>query len=106
INDEELLDENGNPLAVSENGELVENTTMIDETKISEAQITAGGDELDVVDSADDEIITDGDESSEEEEVPFDDEKKQVTEEIPGSEAKDEEANEEEKKDEDDEPAY
>jgi segregation and condensation protein B len=106
VNDEELLDENGNPLAVSENGELIENTTMINETEISETQITTGGDELDVADTAaDDEIIADGDESAEEE-VAFDDEKKQVTEEIPGSEAKDEESDEDEKKDEDEEPAY
>ncbi|MGE9312773.1 SMC-Scp complex subunit ScpB [Niabella sp. CJ426] len=107
VNDEALLDENGNPLAVSENGELIENTTMINETETSEEQLTAGGDELGVVDtSADDEIVTDGAETPGEEEVAFDDEKKQVTEEIPGSEAKDEEADEEQKKDEDDEPAY
>lgn len=105
VNEEELLDENGNPLAVSENGELIENTTMINEAELSEAQITAGGDELDVVEPADDEIVADGGESSEEE-VPFDDEKKQVTEEIPGSEAKDEASDEEKKENEDDEPAY
>nr|WP_262920095.1 SMC-Scp complex subunit ScpB [Niabella hibiscisoli] len=109
VNDEALLDENGNPLAVSEDGELIENTTMINETEISEEQLTAGGDELGVVETtADDEIVTDGDgaKAPGEEEVAFDDEKKQVTEEIPGSEAKDEETDEEEKKDEDDEPAY
>ena len=105
VNEEELLDENGNPLAVSENRELIENTTMSNETELSEAQIAAGGDELDVVESADDEIVADGDESSEDE-VPFDDEKKQVTEEIPGSEAKDEASDEEDKKDEEDGPAY
>lgn len=105
VNEEELLDENGNPLAVSENGELIENTTMINEAELNEEPITAGGDELDVVEPADDEIVADGDESSEDE-VPFDDEKKQVTEEIPGSEAKDEASDEEDKKDEEDEPAY
>ncbi len=105
VNEDELLDENGNPLAVSEDGELIENTTMINEIEISEEQLTAGGDELEVIETADDEIVADGDESAEEE-VAFDDEKKQVTEEIPGSEAKDEEADEEEKKDDDNEPAY
>lgn len=105
VNDEELLDENGNPLAVSENGELIENTTMVNETEVIEEQLEVGGDELSVVDAADDEIVTDGQETPEEE-VAFDDEKKQVTEEIPGSEARDEEADEEEKKNEDDKPAY
>lgn len=105
VNEEELLDENGNPLAVSENGELIENTTMINEAELNEEPITAGGDELDVVEPADDEIVTDGEEPLEEE-VPFDDEKKQVTEEIPGSEAKDEASDEDEKKNEDEEPAY
>ncbi len=104
VNDEELVDENGNPLAVSENGELIENTTMINETGIINEQTEAGGDELGVVDTTDDEIVTD-DQDASEEEVAFDDEKK-VTEEIPGSEAKDEEADGEEKKNEDDEPAY
>ncbi len=106
VNDGDLVDENGNPLAISENGELIENTTMINQTEISEGPLTEGGDELDVVETADDEIMTDGAEAPGEEEVAFDDEKKQVTEEIPGSEAKDEETNEEEKKDEDDEPVY
>ncbi len=106
VSDEALVDENGNPLAVSENGELIENEIMINETEISEMPVTDGGDELDITDTAaDDEIITGGDNATEEQ-VAFDDEKKQVTEEIPGSEAKDEEADEEEKKDEDDEPAY
>lgn len=106
VSDEALVDENGNPLAVSENGELIENEIMINETEISEMPVTDGGDELDITDTAaDDEIITGGDNATEEQ-VAFDDEKKQVTEEIPGSEAKDEEADEEEKTDEDDEPAY
>lgn len=103
---EALLDENGNPLAISENGELIENTTMISNTVISDAPITAGGDELGTVDTIDTEISTDEAAAVEKDEVAFDDEKKQVTEEIPGSEAKDEEAGEEEKKDGDDEPAY
>lgn len=107
VNNDELLDEDGNPLAVSENGELIENTTMTNEIEVNEEQITAGGDELAVIDTnADDEIVTDGAETPDEEEVAFDDEKKQVTEEIPGSEAKDEEPDEEEKKEDDDEPAY
>ncbi|MCH5688083.1 hypothetical protein LWM68_29770 [Niabella sp. W65] len=74
VNDEELVDENGNPLAVSENGELIENTTMINETGIINEQTEAGGDELGVVDTTDDEIVTD-DQDASEEEVAFDDEK-------------------------------
>lgn len=106
VNDEELLDEDGNPLAVSENGELIENTTMSNETQVNEEQVTAGGDELALADTADDQVATDGAETADENEVAFDDEKKQVTEEIPGNEAKDEHEDEEGKKEEDDEPAY
>ncbi|MCH5598416.1 SMC-Scp complex subunit ScpB [Niabella ginsengisoli] len=103
------MDEDGNPLAVSENGELIENAIMNQEAGSIEIVET---DEVIQEEEGprEEDALSDEDEDDAEQpddEVPFDDEKKQVTEEIPGNEAKDEESEEEEKKEGDeDEPAY
>ncbi|HMR81818.1 MAG TPA: SMC-Scp complex subunit ScpB [Niabella sp.] len=94
------------PLAVSENGELIESDTI--NNVMEQEMARADGGDIDLheeVNGADE----NHDQQEENEEVAFDDEKKQVTEEIPGSEALDEEADKEEGEkdnDDDDQPAY
>src|SRR5690606_38750517 len=76
--DDIVPDEDGNNLAVSENGELIEGAA--DDTTGVEDEILT-----------DSEVIGPDTDEPGEEEVAFDDEKKQVTEEVPGNEKKDEE---------------
>ena len=96
---EEETEGDGNPLAVSENGELVEDAIpeRFSETAETEVELEA-------------ELEAEAEPKTEEEnrdhpndETDFTDEKKQVTEEVPGSEALDEEQNEEDEEQKDDE---
>ncbi|WP_346239176.1 SMC-Scp complex subunit ScpB [Niabella insulamsoli] len=102
------IDEDGNPLAVSENGELIENQVN-DNPEVVNDQESAEAVSAENEESESEDILVDGDASGDEgDDIAFDDEKKQVTEEIPGNEAKDEESEEDKKdgEDDDDEPAY
>lgn len=96
----ESNDEEGNPLAVSENGELIENAVVGEAAEEIEAT------EIPEDIPADQEENKEGGDLYEagEEEVPFDDEKKQVTEENPGGAEDD--IVDEEGEDDDDEPKY
>ncbi|GAB3429953.1 SMC-Scp complex subunit ScpB [Niabella aquatica] len=98
-------EEEAHPLAVSENGELIESAIMNDSDQFTEK--VTGSDETDDEQPA--EVNDTDDNRKETDEVPFDDEKKQVTEEVPGSEALDEEPDpedEEKKNGDEDQPAY
>lgn len=117
VNGEEAVSETGpgeeeeHPLAVSENGELIESDPIDDSAGLTGEEAMAGSNDNDADQPAEGSDKDDNDNQvpGESEKVPFDDEKKQVTEEIPGSEALDEEADreDEEKKDDgEDQPAY
>lgn len=114
VNNDELRneavadEEESNPLAVSENGELIEGA--VTESGTEEINNDAGiePEEATEENGVEEETDTDGDVDipGSGEETALDDEKKQVTEEIPGNEALDEGSNEEKKEEDDDEPVY
>lgn len=90
-------EEEGNMLAVSENGELIENAISASESEPEDNDESANEEEIEGVDGEDIDLQGEG------EEVNIDDEKKQVTEENPGG--MDDDEQEEEGKD-DNEPHY
>lgn len=104
VNNSDTEQEDQNPLAVSENGELIENNSTSASFTEIDATIVSEGFNKDPENDTADGLYKKTDEPASEEETSFTDEKKQVTEENPGNSEND--TIDGEKENNDDEPKY